>query len=412
MNLELRLKQMDREKKMKEIRYILTILLLLLLIGCGDNNSSSIDISNSREENNSNIVIQNIVGYFIDAPVSNMPYSCGNISDKTDINGKFECPELPVIFKVGNVRVGSIDTLPSDGKVFPQDLAKVSRSDFTNPKVLKIASFLQSLNTNRGSLSIINIPDNFEVQSPKDLDNISQNEINQLLEDNNIKPVIKEEVERHLENILLAENILVNNIPTATPLPTPRILPTPITTPSLTPTILPTILPTPIVTPTSTPTPIVTPSPIPTILPTPIATPTPTILPTSIATPTPTILPTPTATPMPTPTILPTLIFQKAVNNIGDITTYSYISNNKNYTVTVYANQTPTLDNSLSTIAIYGFINSFNTGANLKINYTYPTDTKFKVKVFDSNNNLLGESSILDYNSIAIDYGVINFTKI
>ena len=60
-------------------------------------------------------------------------------------------------FKVGNVTVGTLSSVPTDNIVTPQDLAGVIRSATSSPAALAIAQFLQSLDDGSGS-GVINIP--------------------------------------------------------------------------------------------------------------------------------------------------------------------------------------------------------------------------------------------------------------
>lgn len=86
----------------------------------------------------------NISGILVDATVEGAKYTCGSVTSFTGKDGSFFCEQMPVQFYVGSVKLGEIETLPTDGYVTPQDLANVSRSVFDD-NVLKIAVFLQSL---------------------------------------------------------------------------------------------------------------------------------------------------------------------------------------------------------------------------------------------------------------------------
>jgi len=99
------------------------------LIGCGS--SSSKDSITT--------------GHLVDSAVSGASYSCGDINGTTDKDGTFSCKSLPVTFSIGSVQLGTISSLPSNGKIYPQDLVGVARGDINNTKVKKLAQFLQSL---------------------------------------------------------------------------------------------------------------------------------------------------------------------------------------------------------------------------------------------------------------------------
>ena len=176
---------MQKEMFMKSIFTFKSILLIGIVVftACGGGSSST----------------QNkTIGYLIDAPVVNMTYQCGGITAQTDMNGKFECTTLPVVFTVGSVTIGTLSTITDDSKVYPQDLAGVSRENVDNAEVLKIASFLQSLDDDGDISTAINISDNVQFTVSKNLSELSQEETNQLLEDEGITPVSLESAENHL----------------------------------------------------------------------------------------------------------------------------------------------------------------------------------------------------------------------
>jgi len=126
---------------MKRLSIVVSSVIGLLLSGCGNSSSGTSSI-----------------GYLIDSPVAGVRYSCGNVSGITTASGAFSCRETPVIFTIGSYLLGSVNTLPSDGKVFPQDLVGVSRSDVTTQAVIDIARLLQSLDDDGNISSTITIP--------------------------------------------------------------------------------------------------------------------------------------------------------------------------------------------------------------------------------------------------------------
>ena len=94
------------------------------------------------------------VGYFVDAPVEGLTYSCGGRTGTTGSDGGFRYNDGETCtFTVGGITVGSV-AVPSDGIVTPQDIAGVSRSDTSNGTVTKIAQFLQSLSDSSGNIKI------------------------------------------------------------------------------------------------------------------------------------------------------------------------------------------------------------------------------------------------------------------
>ena len=121
----------------------------MLLSACGGGGGGSSSSSNT-----------NGIGYFIDDPVSGLSYSCGTGSDKlsgiTSDTGSFSyLSGQSCTFKVGNVTLGTIASVPSDGKVTPQDVAGVTRSATSEPTALAIAQFLQSLHDGSSDAKIV-----------------------------------------------------------------------------------------------------------------------------------------------------------------------------------------------------------------------------------------------------------------
>ena len=98
---------------------------------------------------------------------------------------------------------------------------------------------------------------------------------------------------------------------------------------------------------------------------------------------------------------------QKAIDNMGRTTSYSFILDEKQFRAVVYANKIPLSLNSSSTTAIYGTINSIKTKSSLKLNSSYPADTLFQVRVFNKNNILIKITPILQKIDASIDFGKI-----
>ncbi len=119
-------------------RQLLKLLSLsLILTACGTTGSSSSDNDTSEEK----------VGYLIDSAVGGIEYRCGTKIGITGTDGIFSCPTLPVSFFVGSTNLGSIDKIPNDNKVFPQDIIGVDREKMENDEVIKLATLLQSLDS-------------------------------------------------------------------------------------------------------------------------------------------------------------------------------------------------------------------------------------------------------------------------
>ena len=100
------------------------------------------------------------IGQFIDDPVSGLTYTCtGSDSTNSGITndkGEFNYSAGQIcVFKVGSVALGQSISVPSDGKVTPQDVAGVPRSSTEIASVLVIAQFLQSLNDGSSAGKIV-----------------------------------------------------------------------------------------------------------------------------------------------------------------------------------------------------------------------------------------------------------------
>ena len=123
--------------------FLVGLITSALLVGCGSDSPTIYPTVTIKVEN----------GTLVDNEVANVTYVCadGKVST-TEANGSFSCSKLPVTFKVGGVTLGSIDKIPADKYVFPQDLVGVSRNDINDSNVTSIARFLQSCDED-GNLS-------------------------------------------------------------------------------------------------------------------------------------------------------------------------------------------------------------------------------------------------------------------
>ncbi len=130
---------------MKSIKLSLSLGALTLLAACGGGSGSGSSVQ---------------VGQFIDDPVAGLTYNCVNGTQTntgtTNDSGQFNYqPGQTCTFKVGNVTLGTMASIPSDGKVTPQDVAGVSRTATSAPSALAVAQFLQSLNDGSTSGKIV-----------------------------------------------------------------------------------------------------------------------------------------------------------------------------------------------------------------------------------------------------------------
>ncbi len=105
-------------------------------------------------------------GYLVDSAVVNADYDCvadGEYNKTTGADGVFQCRNMTQVrFRVGELVLGEITSLPSDGYVFPQDL--VGSDDLSDPRVVAIAQLLQSLDADNNVTNGIEIPDELKTQ--------------------------------------------------------------------------------------------------------------------------------------------------------------------------------------------------------------------------------------------------------
>jgi len=144
--------------------------------------------------------------YFKDAPRGGINYCCG---DRTGITkpykengitkqGMLKCIYSPITFSLGNLTIGSIDSVFDGQTIRPQDLINNFDGDFSNQELLKIAIILQSLG-NRDNNSDINISTNIKKTTPIDsLDKITIEELDRAIRDMGITPVTANEARVHL----------------------------------------------------------------------------------------------------------------------------------------------------------------------------------------------------------------------
>jgi hypothetical protein len=133
---------------MAAMKSLLLLGLSLLLFACGGGSGGG--------------GVAPLVGQFIDDPVSGLAFVCTGapgtsaLTGITDVQGQFNyLPGQSCVFKVGKVTLGGAITIPSDGKVTPQDVAGVTRSATTAPSAVAIAQFLQSLDEKTTSGKIV-----------------------------------------------------------------------------------------------------------------------------------------------------------------------------------------------------------------------------------------------------------------
>jgi CxxC motif-containing protein (DUF1111 family) len=158
--------------------------------------------NSSSQEVTINILDVDENGIFIDDIVSGIKYINGSITAFTDINGNFQyIAGSPISFYIGNIKIGEIEQLPSDNKVFIQDLVGVDRNNTSDEKVIKIAKLLQSIDSDETDKILIT------EETFKKFESISNNieniDIDTILINNAFSPKSENSVMEHLENSLV-----------------------------------------------------------------------------------------------------------------------------------------------------------------------------------------------------------------
>lgn len=178
----------------------------ILLTGCGGGGGSG--SASSTSSGSSSVSAK---GYLIDAAVSGVKYiNADGSTGFTNADGSFDYKTGTTRFYVGGVKIGEINQLSSDKKTFIQDIVGVSRSNISHPKVLKIATFLQSIDSDP-STNEIEVGNNFQKfdNVNDDISNDSSN-VNTILSDKGFSVKSQLEVKKHLEEELKDNNIQVD----------------------------------------------------------------------------------------------------------------------------------------------------------------------------------------------------------
>ena len=127
------------------------------LVGCGSTDTTVVDSATVADSTTT------ATAYLVDSEVANVDYDClkDGVNNKvTGKDGAFSCQNMQQIrFRLGDLILGEIGTVPQDGYVFPQDIVGVPRSDLMNSKVTAMAQLLQSLDEDNDLSNGIQIPD-------------------------------------------------------------------------------------------------------------------------------------------------------------------------------------------------------------------------------------------------------------
>ncbi len=191
-------------------------LLALLLGGCGGSSNPSTsegEISQKdgiyQEDDSSQKEVETIIGHVIDSPIWGLSYSCtGQKSLTTDQFGTFECESLPVTFKVGDLVVGHVATMPKDEKIYPQDIIGVSRDKVEDKDVVVLTRFFQTLDDDGVIDESIKIKPSlakeFTFKEETELTTLDEVALNSMLQDKIGKDLVgKEAAQKHLRKNLV-----------------------------------------------------------------------------------------------------------------------------------------------------------------------------------------------------------------
>lgn len=161
-------------------KYIIgSTLAAFALVGCNSGSDTSSEFATTT-------------GYLVDSAIENANYDCvadAEFNKKTGADGAFTCRNMnQVRFRIGNVILGEITSLPEDRFVFPQDLAGLERNNLTDPKVIAMARLLQTLDEDNNVSNGLKIPENIKdllVDSEEDFNEI---ELDTYIESASIEP--------------------------------------------------------------------------------------------------------------------------------------------------------------------------------------------------------------------------------
>jgi len=135
--------------KDKHFKTAITISVLFSLFGCGGGSGGGSTVTATGSIS---------TGYFIDAPVQGVNYSCGGQAGTTKSDGAFQYETgKGCTFTIGNVTIGTVTSIPTDSKVTPFELVGTVRTDSQNISAGTIAQLLQTLN-NGATGGVITIP--------------------------------------------------------------------------------------------------------------------------------------------------------------------------------------------------------------------------------------------------------------
>lgn len=148
---------------------------------------------------------------FIDDVVTGIKYVNGLNSGYTDASGKFPYTSGSVQFYIGNIKIGEVASIPADNKVFVQDLLGLPRTNTSDAKILKIATFIQSIDSNPAT-SQIEIPEATFKKFEETSGDILNVKVDEILEKSGFFALDTTKVRTHLQNTLVVQGEIKTTI--------------------------------------------------------------------------------------------------------------------------------------------------------------------------------------------------------
>lgn len=91
------------------------------------------------------------------AGINGLKVKCGEVEMMTVLGGGIECSSLPISAYLGELKIGEVVQLPTDGLIFTQDLLNQTRGAIAHSEVTKISMILQSLDEDAEPLNGISL---------------------------------------------------------------------------------------------------------------------------------------------------------------------------------------------------------------------------------------------------------------
>lgn len=202
-------------------RLFITSIIIFTLLGCEGGSNSTTSTNQTNENNNSDN--QNVkYAHLVDSNISGVYYETNSYSGLTDKNGSFKYSEDDkiVLFKVGEIALSeyNLSKLNTDTIIYPTDLANVDRTNINHPNVIKLLRFLQSIDEDTNTSNGINISkslqDKFTTSFHLLDDNITNNYIENELNNKEIIYINESEAIKHFKKTLKISNIMQDTPPT------------------------------------------------------------------------------------------------------------------------------------------------------------------------------------------------------